>query len=127
MKPDSKLVPQLVVEIGEGVADSIDRAFGPGSFEAWAERLRASGLAGAWGTDAPPPPVFVAFDEEIEDRLTTDEDRMHLESMAFDEDGVARAGRVAVRVVAVETGVEDIEVELRGWVSAVPDTGGGGE
>ncbi|MFC1451899.1 hypothetical protein ACFLSJ_00980 [Verrucomicrobiota bacterium] len=122
MTPEPKLVPQLVVEIDEGLADALDRAFGKGGFERWAERLRLSGLAGAWGGDEEAPPVFVHLGEDLMDRLTTDEDRRHAESIGFDGDGFARRGEYAVRVVPVETGVKDVEVTMTGWLSAVPET-----
>lgn len=118
------MLPQLVIELDEGLARALERAFGDGAFDEWAARMRASGqLLDAWGGDDPPPPVFFVPSPGLEERLMTDEERMAMERTGFDEEGVAKGGKYAVRVVPVETGPQ-VHLELGATLAAVPGAGG---
>jgi hypothetical protein len=120
-------VPQLVIEVTDGLAARFDRAFGKGSFASWMRRMRESDSMGdAWCGDEDPPPVcFLASD-----RLTED---LSIEGCPglpppppIGADGIVRGRRHAIKVRAVETGVEDVPVSLRGWICAVPAREGDG-
>ena len=119
------MTPQLVVMADNGLAQAFDEAFGDGAFEEWIHRMRDQGfMVEAWTGEDGPPPVFFLLSEGLSEKLMTDEERDAMEQVEFDEEGVTRGGKYAVRVADVETGIEDVRINLAAWVSAVP-TGAG--
>jgi len=119
------LVPQLVVELDEPLSQALAGAFGDGAFEGWVRRMRDRGfMVDAWSDQEEPPPLFFMLSADLEDRLTTDEDRAAMERVEFDEDGVARSERFAIKVVPVDTGFRDVAVKVGAWVTAVCGQGG---
>ena len=117
MQQASGMIPQLIVEIDQWLADLMDRMFGEGAFGAWYDRMVTSGsLVQAWSDEA--PPLHCMLDDAMEDQLGMHEGGS-AHAVEFD-DAARNAGKYVVRIVPVETGVPNMSVELSGWITAVP-------